>query len=127
MNILENIISYKRIEVDNQKKLKSIHSLELEPFFNKRPLSLKESLLDPTKTGIIAEFKRKSPSRGIINGSVNVKDVTNAYAKYGASGISVLTDHEFFGGSLNDLVAATASGVPLLRKEFMIDEYQVIE
>ncbi len=79
------------------------------------------------KTGIIAEFKRKSPSKGVINNTSTVTEVTAAYAKYGASGISVLTDEEFFGGSLNDLLESTINEVPLLRKDFIIDEYQLIE
>jgi indole-3-glycerol phosphate synthase len=81
----------------------------------------------PRKTGIIAEFKRRSPSKGIINNRDSVEAVTKAYAAYGASGISVLTDHDFFGGSLDDLISARDNGVPLLRKDFTIDEYQVLE
>ena len=79
------------------------------------------------KTGIIAEFKRKSPSKGTINNTSTVTEVTTAYAKYGASGISVLTDAEFFGGSLNDLLESAINEVPLLRKDFIIDEYQILE
>lgn len=83
--------------------------------------------MDEQTTGIIAEFKRKSPSKGIINNRASVEEVTMAYAKFGASGISVLTDAEFFGGSIEDLLAATINKLPLLRKDFMIDEYQLIE
>jgi indole-3-glycerol phosphate synthase len=127
MNILDNIIAHKRTEVAARKKQVTVAELEKGRFFMNETLSLKKFLLDEEKTGIIAEFKRKSPSKGIINATATVEDVTMAYAKYGASGISVLTDQEFFGGSLDDLLAATINEVPLLRKDFMIDEYQLIE
>ncbi|MEK7200463.1 MAG: indole-3-glycerol phosphate synthase TrpC, partial [Bacteroidota bacterium] len=118
---------HKKKEVAKHKSEMSISELEKAKYFLREPLSLKKFLLDPAKTGIIAEFKRKSPSKGIINNRVTVEEVTTAYAKYGASGISVLTDHEFFGGSLSDLMAATINEVPLLRKDFMVDAYQVFE
>ncbi len=127
MNILDTIIAQKRKEVALRKQQTSVAELEKREFFGHETLSLKKFLLDPSKTGIIAEFKRKSPSKGIINDKVTVEEVTTAYAKYGASGISVLTDEEFFGGTLNDLLAATIHEVPLLRKDFMIDEYQLVE
>ena len=90
-------------------------------------IDFKKHLSREDKTGIIAEFKRRSPSKGIINNSSTVIEVTTAYTKYGASGISILTDEEFFGGSLNDLLEATINEVPLLRKDFIIDEYQLVE
>ena len=127
MNILDKIIAHKKIEVAQRKTQTSIAELEKEKFFANNTLSLKQFLLDETKTGIIAEYKRKSPSKGIINEQSTVEEVTTAYAKFGASGISVLTDEEFFGGNLNDLLAATINKLPLLRKDFMIDEYQIIE
>ena len=127
MNILDKIIAHKKIEVAQRKAQTSIAQLEQGKFFAHETLSLKKFLLDETKTGIIAEYKRKSPSKGIINNHSTVEEVTTAYAKFGASGISVLTDEEFFGGNLNDLLAATINEVPLLRKDFMIDEYQIIE
>lgn len=127
MNILDTIVAQKKKEVAERKLQKPIAKLEKERFFANETLSLKSFLLDPAKTGIIAEFKRKSPSKGVINDRVTVEEVTRAYAQHGASGISVLTDHEFFGGSLDDLLAATINEVPLLRKDFMIDEYQLIE
>ena len=84
--------------------------------------------MNPDKTGIIAEFKRKSPSKGIINDTfTTVGEVINDYVKYGASAVSVLTDENFFGGSLNDLLEARNNNVPILRKDFIIDEYQLIE
>lgn len=127
MNILDTIVAHKRKEVALRKQQVSLAELEKEKFFGNKTLSLKKFLLDPSRTGIIAEFKRKSPSKGIINNRVTVEEVTTAYARYGASGISVLTDEEFFGGTLNDLLVATINEVPLLRKDFMIDEYQLVE
>lgn len=127
MNILDKIVAQKRIEVAQRKAQTCITELEKGKFFANETLSLKKFLLDETKTGIIAEYKRKSPSKGIINNKSTVEEVTTAYAKFGASGISVLTDEQFFGGHLNDLLAATINEVPLLRKDFMIDEYQIIE
>jgi indole-3-glycerol phosphate synthase len=127
MNILDTIIAAKRKEVANKKRTKTISELEKGLFFKNETLSFTEFLLRGDKTGIIGEFKRQSPSKGVINNNSTVEEVTTAYAKYGASGISVLTDEEFFGGSLNDLLAATINEVPLLRKDFIIDEYQLVE
>src|SRR5919205_864758 len=128
MNILDKIVAQKRIEVAQRKAEVSIGDLHKGPFYKHGTYSLKQSLLDENKTGIIAEFKRKSPSKGIINDQVSVEEVTLSYATNGASGISVLTDTEFFGGSLEDLQkAAIINQVPLLRKDFMIDEYQLHE
>src|SRR5436853_6011728 len=126
MNILDTIIAHKQIEVAAAKKETSIASLMQRPLYNRTPFLLKQFLLDENKTGIIAEYKRKSPSKGIINDRSGVVEVTKAYAQNGASGISVLTDRAFFGGSIEDLLAATINEVPLLRKDFMIDEYQLI-
>jgi indole-3-glycerol phosphate synthase len=127
MNILEKIIEHKRKEVQERKKEIDVKALEAERFFSRQTYSLKQFISDPAKTGIIAEYKRKSPSKGIINDHDSVESVTRMYAAYGASGISVLTDHNFFGGSLDDLIAARDNDLPLLRKEFMIDEYQIVE
>ena len=128
MNILDKIIERKREEVAMREKEVSVSELERGPFYKNETFSLKQFLLDESKTGIIAEYKRKSPSKGIINDSAPVEEVTSAYAENGASGISILTDHDFFGGSLGDLQkAAILNKVPLLRKDFMIDEYQVHE
>jgi indole-3-glycerol phosphate synthase len=127
MNILETIIAAKKKEVAQRKGQTPVAVLEQHALFKKLPLSLKQSITDETKTGIIAEFKRASPSKGIINNSVPVEMVTTAYADNGASGISVLTDEPFFKGTLHDLAAASANNVPLLRKDFMIDAYQMVE
>ncbi len=127
MNILDNIIAKKKLEVEERKRNKSIADLEQQSSFRKETFSINESLLREDKTGIIAEFKRRSPSKGIINNTSTVKEVTTAYTQYGASALSILTDKEFFGGTLKDLEEATINKVPILRKEFIIDEYQIIE
>ena len=127
MNILETIIAKKKIEIKERKQEKSISELENGPFFKNKVLDFKKYLSREDKTGIIAEFKRRSPSKGVINSSSTVTEVTTAYTKYGASSLSILTDEEFFGGFLNDLMMATINEVPLLRKDFIIDEYQLVE
>lgn len=127
MTILDTIVAQKKIEVTAKQSIKSIAQLEQSIFFKLPCLSLKSSLLDSNKTGIIAEFKRKSPSKGIINDTATIKEVTKAYTQFGAAGISVLTDEPFFGGRLADLEEATFNKIPLLRKDFMISEYQIIE
>ncbi len=127
MNILEQIIAYKRQEVAERKQLVNTGALERLPGLQRKVLSLRDHLLDPLRTGIIAEFKRRSPSKGIINDRAGVAEVTAAYAAHGASGLSVLTDGPSFGGCDGDLVAARGNTVPILRKDFIIDEYQVLE
>jgi indole-3-glycerol phosphate synthase len=127
MNILDQIIARKKEEVAVQKELVAESVLKQMPFYKAPALSMASYLTMPGKTGIIAEFKRKSPSKGIINDTATVKDVTAAYSAHGASGLSVLTDADFFGGSLQDLTAATVHETPILRKDFMIDPYQIIE
>ncbi len=127
MNILETIIAEKEIEVSRQQVLAPVAVLEQSEFFNRNTFSLKEFLLDETKTGIIAEFKRKSPSKGIINDRSDVIEVTKAYTTNGASCLSVLTDEIFFGGTAGDLKSARVNNIPILRKDFIIDEYQIVE
>jgi len=128
MNILDKIVINKKKEVQASKSSISYSALESFELFHRDCYSFKEFLLDPERTGIIAEFKRKSPSKGIINDKVSVRDVTNAYAGAGASALSVLTDTDFFMGTTADLVSARESNtIPILRKDFMIDEYQVVE
>jgi indole-3-glycerol phosphate synthase len=127
MNILEQIIARKKEEVALQKALVAESVLKQMPFYKAPALSMASYLTMPGKTGIIAEFKRKSPSKGIINNNATVEAVTAGYAVHGASGLSVLTDADFFGGFLQDLTAATVHETPILRKDFMIDPYQIIE
>jgi indole-3-glycerol phosphate synthase len=126
-NILENIVAHKFKEVAARKQQISIADLEAMPLFNKSCNSLTKNLRQSDTTGIIAEFKRQSPSKGIINATASVTEVTHAYAQFGAAGISVLTDTRFFGGSLKDLTIAIQQSVPVLRKEFIIDEFQIME
>lgn len=126
MNILDKIIETKKIEVANSKSRVSINDLRDSEFFNQPTHSLKLSL--KSKSGIIAEFKRKSPSKGNINNSVNSNEVVENYVNYGASGVSILTDETYFGGSLQDILNLTETcTIPILRKDFMIDEYQFYE
>ncbi|MGB4844777.1 MAG: indole-3-glycerol phosphate synthase TrpC [Ferruginibacter sp.] len=127
MNILDKIIEHKQEEIARNKQFLSVEQLMQKPFFNRPVISLKQFLLDETKTGIIAEFKRKSPSKGIINNSAEVVKVTKAYTENEASGLSVLTDTEFFGGSADDLLEARVNEIPILRKDFIVDKYQVTE
>lgn len=127
MNILDTIIAAKRIEVAERKELRSVAQLEQTDGFLRSTYSLAEYLLDESRTGIIAEFKRRSPSKGIINDRADVVEVTRAYAENGASALSVLTDEKFFGGCTADLVAARVNNIPILRKDFIIDEYQLVE
>lgn len=128
MNILDKIVARKTQEVTEAKAKTSIQQLEKQGYFSRETYGLKTFLLDPTKSSIIAEFKRKSPSKGIINDFSTVEEVTTGYTKAGASALSVLTDIDFFMGSPDDVLAARAvNDIPILRKEFIIDEYQIIE
>jgi indole-3-glycerol phosphate synthase len=127
MNILEAIIARKKVEVEERKVAIPVEVLQQSELYARPRLSLKQFLLDETKTGIIAEFKRRSPSKGSINELANVVDVTRAYTQHGASCLSVLTDEMFFGGNTNDLIKARVNQIPILRKDFMIDEYQIEE
>lgn len=128
MNILEKIIQRKRVEVEQAKKETSIEELQEKPFFNRTCYSLRDSILDPNKNGVIAEYKRASPSKGIINGHSGPAEVAKAYGQNNVSAISVLTDGDFFGGSLDDLVTVrNAVNIPVLRKEFIVDSFQITE
>ena len=128
MSILQEIAAYKYREVDERKTLFSISSLEKSPLFNRNTLSLMQSLTAEGSSGVIAEFKRRSPSRGIINAASRPEEVCQAYIKAGASAVSVLTDEKFFGGSSEDLMNVRKRiDSPILRKDFIVDEYQIIE
>jgi indole-3-glycerol phosphate synthase len=128
MTILDNIIEYKKKELPLLAGLTPLKDLENSEFFQRETISLSDILADRSKTGIIAEFKRKSPSRGIINSLSSVEEVAAGYFSEGASGVSILTDSNFFGGSTADLKLIRKKSVfPILRKDFIIDEYQVIE
>lgn len=127
MNILDTIIDYKKEEVKSRKSKVNTADLEKRELFSRTMLPLKDFLVDRSRTGIIAEFKRRSPSKGVINPDVDVIEVTKGYAENGASCLSVLTDEHFFGGSDEDLIKARINEIPILRKDFIIDEYQLIE
>ncbi len=127
MNILEQIIAYKKIEVAERKQIVSEELLMQTEYFNRTCFSLIENFSNHSTTGIIAEFKRKSPSKGFINELADVVDVTTGYTKAGAVCLSVLTDHHFFGGSTADLVGARVNEIPILRKDFIIEKYQIVE
>lgn len=127
-NILDKIVVKKREEISAIKLQKTIYDLEQSPLFSRACFSLRDFILDPALSGIIAEFKRKSPSKGIINDRSSVEEVTQAYRNAGASAISVLTDEHFFGGNSSDLLAARAvNQIPILRKDFILDEFQILE
>lgn len=127
MTILDQIIADKRQEVALKKSIIPTIQLEASALFERKVYSLSRNL-ENSSSGIIAEHKRRSPSKSVINNNYTVEEVVKGYETAGASGISVLTDGKYFGGSLDDLVLARASvHLPLLRKEFIIDEYQILE
>lgn len=128
MNILDKIVLQKQKEVAAARAAVSVAQLEQSNHFQRATVSLSNRILQENSTGIIAEFKRKSPSKGVINDKVKVEDVVSQYAAAGVAGCSVLTDTEFFGGAPQDLMTARdVVNIPLLRKDFMIDEYQFLE
>ncbi len=126
MNILETIVAQKKKEVEEKRATTSIDALMKNVSGNS--YSLKDSLNASRSAGIIAEFKRKSPSKGWIHEHINVNEVVPAYEANGAAAASILTDKIFFDGDLEDLKSARhQTKIPLLRKDFMIDEYQLYE
>jgi len=128
MNILDKIILNKEREVAERKTYLPTGLLEQSPFFNRTTISLTKELMREDRVGVIAEFKRKSPSKGIINDRVSVEETTSSYVKAGASALSILTDIEYFGGNSEDiLLSRKLNNCPILRKDFIIDEYQILE
>lgn len=128
MTILDKIIAYKRKEEALAQKTVSFKELEKSNFFNQETISLKENIHNKSKSGIIAEFKRKSPSKGIINDTANVIETTQGYIQANASAVSILTDSHFFGGNNKDVSIAKSNKIgPILRKDFTISEYQIVE
>lgn len=130
MSILDNIIAQKRREVEALRLAGYYRAVAaMEPIAPAAP-SLRQSLLR-TPGGIIAEFKRRSPSRGLINPTADVEEVVAGYGRAGAAAVSVLTDTPYFGGAASDLLrarrAAAPLGLPLLRKEFVVAPEQVDE
>ena len=128
MTILDTIIAQKRIEIATKKQVTDVVFFQQQPDYTRECISLKSSLQLPGASGLIAEFKRKSPSKGWINAAANPKEVTFMYQEAGASGVSILTDQIFFGGDDEDIISCrSALNIPVLRKEFIVDPYQVHE
>ncbi len=129
MTILDEIIAQKRIEVAQRKEITPVSELEQMPSFKRMCLSTRDAVQEFRSTGIIAEFKRKSPSKGVINAQADVTATTQGYVRAGAAVLSILTDEPFFGGTPADLQAARLANpeTPILRKDFVIDRYQLIE
>ncbi len=129
MTILDKITAYKKEEVAKLRREVSLESLLKSPQFKRTPISLKEALTAAHSTGIIAEFKRQSPSKGAINAKADVAQVTQDYLVAGVAAQSILTDAHFFGGSILDLIKAREVNktVPILRKDFIVDAFQIIE
>jgi indole-3-glycerol phosphate synthase len=128
MNILEKIIESTKIAVQQKKDLYAIKKLESFEYYERDCVSLVKELKDKNSIHIITEYKRKSPSKGIINGKAGIEEVVIEYEKNGAAGISILTDDEYFGGTNDDMIQARKLvDCPLLRKDFIIDEYQLVE
>lgn len=126
--ILDDIIAYKKTEVAERQSLYPAKLLEQSPYFDTPTVSLRQYLQRPDLHGIIAEIKRKSPSQGDINPYVSIEKVSIGYMQAGASALSILTDERSFGGKNEDLTLARRMNYcPILRKDFTIDEYQVIE
>ncbi|MEQ9166046.1 MAG: indole-3-glycerol phosphate synthase TrpC [Fulvivirga sp.] len=128
MDILEQIIAHKYKEVEERKSLFPAKLLEKSIYFNSDTVSLKKYILREDKSGIIAEIKRKSPSKGTINAHVSIERTSIGYMQAGASALSVLTDTDYFGGKNEDLTTARKFNFcPILRKDFTVDEYQIVE
>jgi indole-3-glycerol phosphate synthase len=128
MNILDRIIENKKKELVEKKQSITIELLTKSNYYERKTISLSESICVENASGIIAEFKRSSPSKGVINNTVSALQVAKDYQAAGASAISILTDVDFFGGSDDDLLSVRESiDIPILRKEFIIDPFQIHE
>ncbi len=128
MNILDTIIAHKKTEIELDKRRFTIKDLEATVFFLNPCISLKKRYKEKLTTGIIAEYKRKSPSKGIINDQALVEIVVPQYEQYGAAACSILTDGHFFGGGNEDILRVRNTvKLPILRKEFIIDEFQIVQ
>lgn len=128
MNILEQIIATKRREITSAQAVKSMARIEAEAsVLTRQAVSFRKALL-ASPTGIIAEFKRKSPSKGFIKQEADTAGITASYERAGAAAVSVLTDRDYFAGCLDDLIPARKNlSIPILRKDFIIDPYQICE
>ena len=128
MNILDQIVAHKREELKRSKTMRPLEEVMKTLFYDRKCISLATSLRTKNNTGIIAEFKRRSPSKGWFSQVASPESIVKSYEKFGAAGVSILTDNEFFGGNLKDLEAGrNILDCPILRKDFMIDEYQFHE
>ncbi len=129
MTILDKIIEFKKREISNIKREVDLKNLIKSPNFKRETFSLKKSLLESNSTGIIAEFKRKSPSKGMINKQNSIEEVTSGYLDANVAAQSILTDLEFFGGTQIDLIKARSINdiKPILRKDFIVDGFQIVE
>lgn len=128
MNILDKIISTKRQEIGRNIKIRTFENIFEEAKSVSRPVLSFVKALQNSDSRIIAEFKRRSPSKGFFNADAETETVTGGYAAAGAAAISVLTDSDYFGGSLDDLLLARkVVSIPLLRKDFIVDPYQICE
>ena len=128
MSILNKIIAHKKNEIQHAKDFITIKRLETSLFFDGPTVSMVHYLRRPDKSGVIAEIKRQSPSAGIMNDEIDVEKLSISYMQSGASALSILTDKTFFGGRNEDLqIARTYNFCPILRKDFIIDEYQIVE
>lgn len=128
MNMLQQIIRHKKLETEARKRARPVAQLIDADGYHRPVNSFSRGIKDCNKSGIIAEFKRRSPSKGMINADADVQTVTGGYTEYGASALSILTDEDFFGGGSRDLrLARNNNDIPILRKDFIVDPYQVTE
>jgi len=126
-DILSEIIANKRFEVDFQKRSVSPDQLA-ESLTDRSPQRSMRQSLASSPTGIIAEFKRRSPSKDWIKKGAEISEIIPAYTAAGASALSILTDEKFFGGNLSDIRnARPLTDLPIIRKDFIIDEYQLYQ
>lgn len=128
MNILDIIVHSKKKEVAKKSISTPVSKLKSTAYYSRETFSFSQFISDTSKSGIIAEFKRKSPSKPEINLKADVERITTGYARVGASALSILTDEEFFGGGSEYLIKAREiNKIPILRKDFIIDSYQIHE
>jgi len=129
MTILDKIIAFKKKEIAKIKEDVPVKKLVESPLFQREPFSLRKSLMEAGSTGIIAEFKRQSPSKGIINDNATIEEVTRGYLDANVAAQSILTDTSFFGGTMMDLMQARVINTtkPILRKDFIVDGFQIVE
>ncbi len=127
-NILEEVVAKRKATVQQLKSIVPMDTWKMMPLYHRKCISLKQSLLNEKGTGIIAEFKRASPSKGIINSTANIFDVVSGYELHGAAAASILTEPVYFKGNNDDIIGIRESiNIPILRKDFVFEEYQIAE